>query len=150
MSKILDSVRALAEPECEKLGLELWDAEYVREAGQWFLRLYIDKAGGVSINDCEALSRAVDPLLDEADPIPGSYTFEVSSAGLDRELKTGAQFLRFIGSPVELRLYEPFEGSKSHAGTLSAYENGDVTILTPGGERRFEKARIAQTRLHLE
>lgn len=81
MSKVTETVTALAAPVAAELGLELWDVEYVREAGQWFLRVYIDKDGGVSINDCEALSRALDPVLDEADPIPDSYVFEVSSAG---------------------------------------------------------------------
>ena len=152
MSKILDSVRALAEPECEKLGLELWDAEYVREAGQWFLRLYIDKAGGVSINDCEALSRAVDPLLDEADPIPGSYTFEVSSAGAERALKRPRDFLQFIGSPVTVRLYQNRDGRKEFAGVLRSYDeaSGAVTVTVGSTEMTFAKSETALVRLRVE
>ena len=107
MSKVTETVTALAAPVAEKLGLELWDVEYIREAGQWFLRVYIDKDGGVSINDCEALSRALDPVLDEADPIPDSYVFEVSSAGAERELKRPGDFARFMGSGAEVRLYKP-------------------------------------------
>ena len=84
MSKITDIVTELARPVVQQAGCELWDVEYVKEAGQWFLRVYIDKDGGVSIDDCEAVSRALDPVLDERDPIETSYTFEVSSAGAER------------------------------------------------------------------
>ena len=84
--KITDKVASFARPVVEQLGCKLWDVEFVREAGQWYLRLYIDKDGGVNITDCEAVSRALDPVLDAEDPIPESYTFEVSSAGLERQL----------------------------------------------------------------
>lgn len=84
MAKVTDVVAQLAQPIVEQAGCTLWDVEYVKEAGEWFLRVYIDKEGGVDINDCEAVSRPLSDLLDEADPIQGSYTFEVSSAGLDR------------------------------------------------------------------
>ena len=88
MAKVTDAVAALALPVVEGAGCALWDVEYVKEAGTWFLRVYIDKEGGVSIDDCEAVSRPLSDLLDEADPIEGSYTFEVSSAGADRALKS--------------------------------------------------------------
>ncbi|MBQ8974855.1 MAG: ribosome maturation factor RimP, partial [Oscillospiraceae bacterium] len=104
MSKITDTVAALARPVVEQAGCELWDVEYVKEAGQWFLRVYIDKEGGVSIDDCEAVSRALDPILDESDPIETSYVFEVSSAGAERSLKRPSDFERFMGSLVEVRL----------------------------------------------
>ena len=149
MSKVTETVTALAAPVAEKLGLELWDVEYIREAGQWFLRVYIDKDGGVSINDCEALSRALDPVLDEADPIPDSYVFEVSSAGAERELKRPGDFERFMGSGAEVRLYQPVNGSKSFVGTLSGYRDGDVTLTIAGKETTFEKAQIAQVRLRV-
>ena len=149
MSKITDAVTALAAPVAGELGLELWDVEYVREAGQWFLRVYIDKDGGVSINDCEALSKALDPLLDEADPIPDSYVFEVSSAGAERELKRPGDFARFMGSAVEVRLFRAADGSKVHTGTLTGYENGNVTISSAGGPHTFEKAQVAQVRLRI-
>ena len=149
MSKVTETMTALAAPVAEKLGLELWDVEYIREAGQWFLRVYIDKDGGVSINDCEALSRALDPVLDEADPIPDSYVFEVSSAGAERELKRPSDFARFMGSGAEVRLYKPVNGSKSFVGTLSGYRDGDVTLTIAGKETTFEKAQIAQVRLRV-
>ena len=88
MAKVTDTVAALALPAVEGAGCTLWDVEYVKEAGSWFLRVYIDKEGGVSIDDCEAVSRPLSDLLDQADPIEGSYTFEVSSAGADRALKS--------------------------------------------------------------
>ena len=96
MSKITDKVSALAVPVVEQAGCTLWDVEYVREAGTWYLRIYIDKEGGVSIDDCEHISRALDPILDEADPIPDSYVFEVGSAGIERELKRPRDFEMFM------------------------------------------------------
>ena len=144
-----DTVEALARPIVEEKGCTLWDVEYVKEAGVWYLRLYIDKEGGVSIDDCEAVSRPVSDLLDQADPIEGSYTFEVSSAGADRALKRPEHFAAFMGSEVELRLYRPRDGRKDWVGTLSAYADGDVTITAPQGELTFEKKDIAQTRLYV-
>ena len=149
MSRITDEVTRLAAPLAAELGLELWDVEYVREAGQWFLRVYIDKDGGVSINDCEALSKALDPVLDEADPIPDSYVFEVSSAGAERELKRPGDFERFMGSPVEVRLYKPFEGSKVWTGQLTGYEDGRVTLEAAGKVLQFDKAQVAKVRLRI-
>ena len=136
MSKITDSVWKLAEPVAADLGLEIWDIEFVREAGTRF-------------QDCESFSRALDPILDEADPIPDSYTFEVSSAGAERVLKRPGDFARFIGSEVEVKLYSPLDGSKAFVGTLTAYEDGDVTIEQKGQPRIFEKSTVAQVRLHV-
>ncbi len=148
MSKITYAVTVLARPVAENCGCELWDVEYVKEAGVWYLRIYIDKEGGVSINDCEAVSRALDPILDEADPIPGSYTFEVSSAGADRELKRPSDFERFMGSEVEVKHYQPIDGAKAHVGLLRVYDKGDVIIETAGQEKKYVQAQIAQVRLH--
>ena len=150
MSKITETVSALALPLAEKLGLELWDVEYIREAGQWYLRVYVDKEGGVDINDCEALSRALDPILDEADPIPTSYVFEVSSAGCERELRRESDFVRFMGSLCEVKHYANVDGARSHIGTLSGYDAGAVTIETPQGTLRFDKSQVAQVRLRVE
>ena len=149
MSKISDIVAGLAQPLAAELGLELWDVEYVREAGQWFLRVYIDKDGGVSINDCEALSKALDPVLDEADPIPDSYVFEVSSAGAERELKRPRDFEKFMGSAVEVRLHKAVDGSKTWSGTLAGYEDGAVRLQTGDKEYVFEKAQVAKVRLRI-
>ena len=147
MSKITDTVLALAQPVVEAEGCEIWDVEYVKEAGAWYLRVYIDKAGGVSIDYCEAVSRALDPVLDEADPIPTSYIFEVSSAGVERELKRPRDFEKFLGSQVEVRHYQPVEGAKAHTGTLRGYADGAVTIEINGAEKTYQKAQVAQVRL---
>ncbi|MCR5665125.1 MAG: ribosome maturation factor RimP [Oscillospiraceae bacterium] len=150
MSKITEQVERLARPVVEEEGCRLWDVEYVREAGCWYLRLLIDKEGGVSIDDCERISRRVDPLLDEEDPIPDSYVFEVGSAGAERELKRPGDFEQFMGSEVEVKFYRPIEGAKSVCGRLRAYDEGAVSVETGGGElRRFEKAQIAQVRLRV-
>lgn len=149
MGKLVDTVRSLAEPVAAQCGCEVWDVEYVREAGAWYLRVYIDKPGGVGIDDCEAVSRALDPVLDEADPVPGSYVFEVSSAGAERELKRPVDFERFIGEQVEVKHYQPIDGAKSHVGLLRGYDNGDVTVEVNGAERVFKKAQVAQVRLHM-
>lgn len=149
MSKITDAVTRLAAPLARELGLELWDVEYVREAGQWFLRVYIDKDGGVGIDDCEALSKALDPILDEADPIPDSYVFEVSSAGAERELKRPGDFEKFMGSTVEVRLYQAVRGQKSLVGTLTGWKDGAVTIRTGDKEYTLENSQVAKVNLRI-
>ena len=149
MGKLVDTVRSLAEPVAAQCGCEVWDVEYVREAGAWYLRVYIDKPGGVGIDDCEAVSRALDPVLDAAGPVPGSYVCAVSSAGAERELKRPGDFERFIGEQVEVKHYQPIDGAKSHVGLLRGYDNGDVTVEVNGAERVFKKAQVAQVRLHM-
>ena len=148
MSKITDKVTAIAKPIVEEEGCSLWDVEYVREAGSWYLRIYIDKVGGVDIEDCERISRRLDPVLDEADPIPDSYVFEVGSAGIERELKRPGDFEAFLGSDVEVRLYQPLNGQKSFVGTLVGYDNGTTTIEIGGKTLSFNKTQTAQVRLH--
>ncbi len=148
MAKVTDTVAALAAPVAEKAGCSLWDVEYVKEAGEWFLRVYIDKEGGISIADCEAVSRPLSDLLDEADPIEGSYTFEVSSAGADRVLKKPEHFSQFQGQEVEVKLYRPRDGRKDYVGILQSYSNGDVTLEVGGAPALFEKKEIALVRLY--
>ena len=148
--KITEQVWQFAEPVVQEKGCSLWDVEYVREGGEWFLRLYIDKVGGVDINDCEAVSRAVDPILDEKDPIPESYHFEVCSAGLERALKRPSDFEQFMGSKVLVKLYKPKNGMKELKGTLTGYENGNVTIDQAGTEITLEKQEVALVRLYVE
>ena len=145
MSKVTEKVEALARPVIEDEGCELWSVEYVREAGSWYLRVFIDKDGGVGIDDCERISRRLDPILDEADPIPDSYVFEVGSAGAERELKRPSDFEKFMGSEIEVKLYQPYEGKKSLVGKLEAYENGDITISSV----QLKKSQIAQVKLHI-
>lgn len=150
MKKITETVRALAEPVVTENGCSLWDVEYVREAGQWYLRLYIDKDGGVDILDCEAISRRVSDLLDEVDPIETSYIFEVGSAGAERPLKRPGDFERFMGSPVLLKTYRARDGRKEFAGDLAGYDGGAVEIKTGGQTLRFEKEEIALVRLRAD
>ena len=150
MAKVTDLVARLAEDAVKAAGCELWDVEYVREAGQWYLRLYLDKEGGVDINDCEAVSRVVSDLLDEADPIQGSYTFEVSSAGAERQLKRPGDFQRFMGSPVLVKLYKAQNGRKEFAGDLTGYgENGEVTITVGKETMTFAASEVALCRLRI-
>ena len=150
MAKITDLVASMAAPIVEGAGCSLWDVEYVREAGEWFLRVYIDKEGGVSIDDCEAVSRPLSDALDEADPIEGSYVLEVSSAGADRALKKPEHFQQFLGTEVDVRLYRPLDGRKEYTGVLKEYAGGDVTIDAGGAPRTFAKKDVAQVRLHVE
>ncbi|MBQ2297584.1 MAG: ribosome maturation factor RimP [Ruminiclostridium sp.] len=149
MSKITDLTAELARPVVEACGCTLWDVEYIKEAGSWYLRLYIDKEGGISIDDCEAVSRGVDPLLDEADPIQDPYTFEVSSAGADRPLKKPEHFEAFMGAEVDVKFYKAVNGQKNCTGILAGYEDGNVTLEMGGETVTFDKKEIAFVRLHV-
>lgn len=149
MSKITDLVTDLARPVVEANGCSLWDVEYIKEAGSWYLRLYIDKEGGVSIDDCETVSRGVDPLLDEADPIQDAYTFEVSSAGADRPLKKPEHFAAFLGAEVDVKFYQAVNGQKACTGILAGYQDGDVTLTLGNETVTFPKKEIAFVRLHV-
>lgn len=140
----------MAQPVADELGLEIWDVEFIKEAGTQFLRVYLDKSEGVSIVDCEAFSRKLDPILDEADPIPCSYVFEVGSAGIERELKRPSDFEKFLGAQVSVKLYQAVNGQKIHIGTLLAYHNGDLTIEVQGKPMELKKAQVAQVKLHVD
>ena len=149
MAKVTDVVAALAQPIVERAGCSLWDVEYVKEAGEWFLRVYIDREGGVDIDRCEAVSRPLSDALDEHDPVPSNnqgYTFEVSSAGLDRALKKPEHFAACMGRKVDLKLYRPLNGRKEITGLLTGCEDGAVSV----DDVRFDKKDVAQTRLHVE
>mgnify|MGYP000501940672 CR=1 FL=1 len=149
MKKITELTAELAAPAIAEQGCTLWDVEYVKEAGTWYLRILLDKEGGVDILDCEEISRKVSDLLDEADPIEGSYTFEVSSAGMERPLRLPEHFTACMGQEVEVRLYRAREGKKDWVGVLSGYDDqGSVTLTTPAGEQVFEKKDIAQVHLY--
>lgn len=150
MAKVTEAAAALAAPIAAANGCTLWDVEYVKEAGSWYLRVYIDKPDGISIRDCEAVSRPLSDALDEKDPIEGSYTLEVSSAGADRVLKKPAHFAAFLGSMVDVKLYRARDGKKDFTGALKCYaDNGDVTVNASAGELIFDKKEIAQVRLHI-
>ena len=148
--KVTELVTKLAEPVVQAHGCELWDVEYVREGSDYFLRLYLDKEGGVDITDCEAISRAMDPILDEADPIATSYIFEVCSAGLERALKRPGDFTRFMGSPITVKLYRPRNGLKEIPCVLRGYEEGRVTVEAGKETITFEKSEVALVRLRVE
>ena len=148
--KITEIVAGFARPVVEEKGCTLWDVEYVREGSERFLRVYIDKEGGVDITDCEKISRAVDPILDEEDPISESYHFEVCSAGLERSLKRPGDFERFMGSPIMIKLYRPRNGLKEIPGILRGYDNGRVTLEAGKETITFEKSEVALVRLRVE
>ena len=152
MKKITELTAELAAPAIAEAGCTLWDVEYVKEGGTWYLRVLLDKEGGVDILDCEAISRKLSDLLDEADPSEGSYPMEVGSAGAERALKRPSDFVRFLGSPVLVKLYRSLDGQKVIPGVLTAYDEatGDVTVTAGGRERTFAKKDVALVRLRVE
>lgn len=134
-------------PILEKLNFELVDVEYVKEGSIWYLRAYIDKEGGITINDCEAVARQMNELLDQEDFIPDSYTFEVSSPGLGRPLKKEKDFVRNMGKEVEIRTYRAIDRCKEFSGTLTAYDKESVTIAEEDGSTTiFSRGDIALIR----
>lgn len=134
----VSKVHKLCEPIVEGLGLSLWDVRYVKEGADWYLRVYIDKPGGVDINDCERVSRAINDPLDELDPIENAYCLEVCSPGLERELVRDEHFERFIGADVLVKLTRPIDGlGREFDGKLKSYENGEITIVDHGGENEL-------------
>ena len=141
---------ALLAPIVEQAGFELVDVEYVKEAGNWYLRGYIDKPGGITVNDCEAVSRIFSDRLDEDDFIEDSYIMEISSPGLDRPLKKDKDFARSMGKEVEIRTYHPIEKQKEFSGILTAYDDNSVTIDEDGSLRAFDRKEIALIRLKIE
>ena len=142
---------ALLEPVVAGFGFELVDVEYVKEAGTWYLRVYIDKPGGITVDDCEALSRKFSDILDEKDYIEDTYIFEVSSPGLGRPLKKEKDFQRSLGEDVELRTFRAIEKQKEFAGTLHAFDKGTVTLSYGDGTlQTFERSDIALIRLALD
>lgn len=151
MKKVTEIVHDLALPIVEEYGCTLWDVEYVREAGQWYLRVYLDKEGGVNIIDCENVSRKLSDVLDEVDPIESSYMFEVSSAGCERQLKRPSDFEQFMGATILLKTYKPIAGRKEFPGVLAGYDDGSVLVdMGSGDPLWFEKADIALVRLRAE
>lgn len=146
VAELSDMVRGVA----DQLGLELVDVELVKEGGVHYLRFFIDKAGGVQLDDCEAFHRAIEPLLDERDPIPHAYNLEVSSPGLDRPLKRDSDFERFAGERVLIRCYEPWNGRRQWRGRLLGLDDGDVVIVAADGEQRVPRAKVARVRLDPE
>ena len=132
-------VWSVVEPIVTGLGLELWDVRFVKEGADWFLRIFIDSENGVNINDCEAVSRAIDKPLDDEDPITQAYTLEVCSPGLERPLVRDEHFEKFIGADIMVKMIRPLDGiGKEFKGVLTAYDDGNVTITDHSGENQVE------------
>ena len=146
MGHIADLVAKQAEPMVSQLGLELWHIEFGKEAGGVVLRVTIDKEGGISTEDCEAVSRALDLWLDEADPISQSYTLEVSSPGIERVLYTEAQKRRYIGALVNVKLYKARDGQRVFTGILRDIVP-DIVLEQPQGTVTFPQSEVAQIRV---
>ena len=141
----------LLEPLMQEFGFELVDVEYVREGGNWYLRAFIDKPGGITINDCEAVSRRLSDLLDAEDYIEESYTLEVSSPGLGRPLRKDKDLQRSIGEEVDVKLFAPVDHSKEYTGLLQAFDKESITIeLEDGTQKQFPRNSIALIRLSFD
>ena len=142
---------ALVLPLVEANNFELVDVEYVKEAGTWYLRIYIDKEGGININDCELVSRAFSEILDKEDPIEDAYILEVSSPGLGRPLKKDKDFQRHLGDEVEVRTYKPINKQKEFVGLLDAWDKETVTLQMESGEMMtIARTDIALIRQYIE
>lgn len=147
MSKIEDMLEKLAAPVCEQNGVYIYDTEYKKEGSTYFLRLYIDKDGGVTIDDCENVSRGINPLLDEHDFVKEAYTFEVSSPGLDRALKKPWHYEKVLGREIDVRLFAPTDLGKELSGVLKAYDNDSITLEIDGKEIILDKKKVSSARL---
>lgn len=140
----------LLEPIVERYGVEIYDVEYVKEGNEWYLRAYIDKEGGVNINDCENVSRAFSDVLDEKDFIEDAYILEVSSPGLGRTLKKDRHLSKSIGQEVEIKTYKPINKCKEFAGVLESFDEKEIVIDDNGTKKQFNRADIAIIRLALD
>lgn len=143
---IAETVRGLVTPVAEELGYFIWDVEYVREGSQWYLRITIDSEDGIGIEDCEKMHRAIDPILDEADPIEDSYHLEVSSPGIERELKNDMHIEACEGWDVEVKLYAPLDGAKVFRGVLLGLTEDGKIAITDENEKvtEFERSAVAK------
>ncbi|MCR4747217.1 MAG: ribosome maturation factor RimP [Clostridiales bacterium] len=147
MANVTEKIWELAEPLAESLGLKIWDVRYVKEGADWFLRIFIDKEGGVSIDDCVEMTHAIDGPLDELDPIKDAYTLEVSSPGAERALIRDSHFEEFIGSKVMVKLIRPLDGKREFKGILKGYDKGDVTVETDDTSFVFNKKEASYVKL---
>lgn len=138
------TVSELIAPVAEELGYFLWDVEFVKEGSRQILRVTIDSEEGINIDDCEKMHRAIDPILDEADPIEVAYYLEVSSPGIERELRTDAHISACIGESVEVKLYAPINGVKSFDGVLDGFEDGKVSVKVGAEVKVLDRKDIAK------
>lgn len=147
-NQVEQKVEGLLLPITEANGFELVDVEFVKEGPNWYLRVFIDKDGGITIDDCELVSRALEKVLDENDPIEQAYVLEVSSPGIDRQLKKDKDFIKYAGELVDVKLFKPQDGSKTYQGVLKGLEDGVVAVtLEDGTEKRFSRKDISSIRL---
>ena len=144
----VSAVTALVKPSVDDLGLILWDVVFEKEGASWFLRVFIDKDGIMEVDDCEAVSKRLNPLLDETDPIEQSYYLEVSSAGLGRRLKRPEHFARFLGDEVTVKLYRAVDKRKEFVGVLAAFEDNTVVLREGEQEHRFAIGDCAYVKLN--
>ena len=149
-SKTEKKVWELAEPITVQEECFIYDVEYVKEGGVWFLRVYIDKDGGVSLDECEAVSRALSTVLDEADPIQQNYYLEVSSPGIERKLKTKEHFDRYIGETIDIGLYKAINKSKQLTGKLISFEDDVITVEVGGESFELPLKETTGVKLHFE
>lgn len=144
---IIKKTEAYAADITDKYSLELVDVEYVKEGSEKYLRIYIDKPGSVTIDDCEKVSRELEAILDREDPIDEAYILEVSSPGLDRVLKKDYEYEKYKGRAVEIKLFAPIDGKKEFEGELIGLSEGLISIKTADGELSFEKGAVVSCRL---
>lgn len=142
-------IEELIQPTVTEMGYELVDVEFVKEGPNWYLRIFIDKEGGVTIDDCEAVSKTLEKIFDEKDPIEQAYFLEISSPGIDRPLKKKEDFIKYNGEMVDVKLYKPYEGSKEYTGKLIGYDENDGTVTIEVDDKNiaFTKKEIAGIRL---
>ncbi|MBQ3022057.1 MAG: ribosome maturation factor RimP [Clostridia bacterium] len=147
MAKIDEALEKIAADVCERHGVYIYNTEYKKEGSEYFLRLYIDKDGGVTIEDCENVSREISPLLDDLTFIKEAYIFEVSSPGIDRALTRDWHFEKVMGQEIDIKLFAPIEGKKEISGILTKYQNGEITVSVNDKEITIEKGKAASVRL---
>lgn len=147
---ITEKVRKIAKPIIDQLNYDLVDMEYKKEGPSWYLRFFIDKPGGVTIEDCQIVSEKVGKELDKHDPIPNSYYLEVSSPGIDRPLKTEKDFKRHEGEEVEIKTYERINGRKKFKATIEGFQNGNVVLSVDGETVEIPLEKIALAKLAVE
>ena len=149
---VAETVKELAAPIADELGYFIWDVEFVKEGARRILRITIDNEEGITVDDCEKMHRAIDPLLDEADPISEAYHLEISSPGIERELKNDMQIYACEGWDVEVRLYAPVDGAKSYLGVLEEPdEEGNIIITSKDGtQKKFARGAVASLRTYYD
>ena len=148
MAGIAEKVFELVKPNAEELGLTLWDVKFLKEGASYYLRIFIDKPEGISINDCTDMSHAVDPLLDEADLIDKAYYLEVCSTGLERELTRPEHFEYLKGEEIKIALYKAKDGTKTHIGILESFDGETLKITAENETKEFLKSEISKIKLN--